>query len=209
MESTCYGKVNSGHLENGVQLPRSGKNYSAYSDLGVSLGRTYVHSKVRDVVVGAYQALEQSAPGKSFVYGETGWKSGGQIRPHRTHQNGLSIDFMVPVIDHTGRSVPLPTSALNKFGYGINFDDQGRSGDLTIDFDAMAEHLNEIAIAAKQHNVGIALVIFDPSLAPMLFKTKRGAPLQQTLPWMKGKAWIRHDQHYHIDFSIPCAPLKQ
>jgi penicillin-insensitive murein endopeptidase len=205
-ESTCFGKVNSGHLEDGVQLPISGNNFSAYSNLGVSLGRTYVHSDVRDVVVRSYQSLELSAPSKTFVYGETGWKRGGRFRPHRTHQNGLSVDFMVPVVDKSGRSVALPTSALNKFGYGLEFDGQGKFGDLQIDFEAMAEHLYQITEIAKQDNVGISLVIFDHRLRPLLFKTKRGAYLQQTLPWMKGNAWVRHDQHYHIDFSISCHP---
>jgi len=206
-ESICYGKVNSGRLEHGVQLPDNGKNFSAYSELGVSLGRTYVHSRIRDVVVNTYKELESSQPEKVYVYGETGWENGGRIRPHRTHQNGLSIDFMVPVIDKSGHSVKLPTSVSNKFGYGLAFDENGRSGDLQIDFEAMANHLMTLSRIAKQNNVEISLVIFDGSLKPALFKTKSGASLQDMLPWMKGKAWIKHDQHYHIDFSVPCQPL--
>jgi len=206
-ESICYGKVNSGRLENGVQLPDHGKNYSAYSELGVSSGRTYVHSKIRDVVVKTYKELESIEPDKVYVYGETGWKDGGRIRPHRTHQNGLSIDFMVPVVDKAGHSIKLPTSILNKYGYGIDFDEEGQSGDLQIDFEAMASHLMTLAQIAKQENVEISLVIFDGSLKPALFKSKNGASLQDMLPWMKGKAWIKHDQHYHIDFSVPCRPM--
>jgi penicillin-insensitive murein endopeptidase len=112
------------------------------------------------VVLSAYQSLERAAPGKIFVYGETGWKSGGRIRPHRTHQNGLSVDFMVPVLDRTGRSVPLPTSALNRFGYDIEFDAAGRYQDLEIDFAAVAEHLYQLDAAARRRGIGIALVIF-------------------------------------------------
>lgn len=207
-ESTCYGRVAQGRLEEGVQLPASGTNYAAYSDTGVTLGRTYLHSKVREVVLDAYQALEHSAPGKHFIYGETGWKNGGRIRPHRTHQNGLSIDFMVPVKDKSGTSVPLPTSALNKFGYGYEFDLQGKAQDLEIDFDALAEHLYQISVAAKKRNVEISLVIFDTPLLPKIFSTKHGAYLEKNLPFMKGKPWIRHDEHYHIDFAVPCKPFK-
>src|SRR4051794_38452015 len=83
-ESICYGRVAQGRLEQGVQLPTSGKNYAAYSNAGAALGRTYVHSKVQEVVLDAYQALEKTAPDKHFIYGETGWKNGGRIRPHRT-----------------------------------------------------------------------------------------------------------------------------
>jgi len=170
-----------------VVLPASGANFSAYSNAGHLIGRTHVHSTVKDVVVDAYKGLEKAAPGKIFVYGETGWKSGGRIRPHRTHQNGLSVDFMVPVLDRTGRSVPLPTSE--------------------IDFAAVAEHLYQLEAAARRRGIGIALVIFDTGYLPRLFATARGPYLQQNLKFMKGKPWVRHDEHYHVDFAVRCKPL--
>jgi penicillin-insensitive murein endopeptidase len=206
-ESACFGTVARGRLENGVALPAGGPNFSSYSTSARALGRTYVHSNVRDVVLAAYRNLEKAAPGKVFVYGETGWKSGGRIRPHRTHQNGLSVDFMVPVLDKAGRSVPLPTNALNRFGYDIEFDDSGRYRDLEIDFPAIAEHLYQLHLAARAQGIGIALVIFDPPYLPRLLGTERGPYLKENLKFMKGKPWVRHDEHYHVDFSVECKPL--
>ena len=133
--------MSKGRLENAVSLPTKGPNYSSYSSLAAALGRTYVHSKVQETVVATYAALEKSAPADVFVYGETSWASGGRFRPHRTHQNGLSVDFMVPVTDRTGKSVPLPTSAGNKWGYDIEFDANAKHGEYAIDFEALAEHL--------------------------------------------------------------------
>ena len=205
-ESTCFGTVSKGRLENGVRLPLSGPNFSSYSSLAANVGRTYVHSKVLAVVVAAYSALDEAAPGKVFVYGEAGWPSGGRIRPHRTHQNGLSVDFFVPVRDRSGRSVPLPTTVTNRFGYDIEFDAEGRFEDYSIDFDAMAEHLYQLHVAAKARGIGIALVILDPPFKPKLFATTRGPFLQQNLKFMKGAAWVRHDEHYHVDFAVPCKP---
>lgn len=204
VESTCFGTVANGRLEHGVSLPASGPNFSAYSSLGANLGRTYVHSKVLDVVVAAYAALQRSLPGNVFVYGETGWAAGGRIRPHRTHQNGLSVDFFVPVRDRSGRSVALPTSLTNRFGYGIDFDEAGRFGEYSIDFEAIAEHLYELHAAAKARGIGVALVILDPRYHPKLFATTRGPFLEQNLTFMKGAAWVRHDEHYHVDFAVPC-----
>lgn len=114
--SQCYGTTARGRIEGAVVFPEAGKNFQPYSRLGTALGRTYVHSKILDVVLAAYSALERTMPNAHFVYGETGVKSGGRFRPHRTHQNGLSVDFMVPVLDKADRSVPLPTSVLNQFG---------------------------------------------------------------------------------------------
>lgn len=203
-ESICFGTVANGRLENGVQLPVSGKKFSPYSTLAVTLGRTHVHSKVHNVVVAAYQQLEKSAPDKVFVYGETGWANGGVIRPHRTHQNGLSVDFMVPVLGGNGTSMPLPTNALNKSGYDIEFDANGRFDEYSIDFAAIGEHLYQLHTAAKLQGIGIAQVIFSPTYHQRLFATPRGAFLKANLHFMGREAWVRHDEHYHVDFAVAC-----
>lgn len=205
--STCYGTVANGRLEEAVKLSEKGPNFRAYSVLAVTLGRTHVHSTVRDIVQAAYAELTTTAPNTIFVYGETGWPSGGRIRPHRTHQNGLSVDFMVPVLDENGRSVPLPGRLANRYGYDIDFDRRGRYQQLRIDFDAIAEHLYRLDLAAKARGSGIALVIFDTQYLPKLFATAHGPYLKEHLPFMKGQPWVRHDEHYHIDFAVRCKPL--
>jgi penicillin-insensitive murein endopeptidase len=207
--STCYGTVGRGSLENAVELPREGTNFRSYSLLGPAIGRTFVHSEVREIILDAYRALEQINPDKVFVYGETGRPAGGRMRPHRTHENGLSVDFMVPIVDRTGRSVPLPTGPTNRFGYDIEFDKNGRFGEYTIDFEALGEHLYRLDEAAKARGHGIALVIFDPPFLPKLFATRGGEYLRQHLPFLHGKAWWRHDEHYHVDFAVPCKPRKK
>jgi penicillin-insensitive murein endopeptidase len=205
-ESTCYGTTASGALRDGCELPASGKNFSSYSRLGRLMGRTWVHCSVRAVVVESYAAIATVSPKTVFVYGETGLAAGGRFRPHKTHQNGLSVDLMVPVLDTAGRSVPLPTSALNKFGYGIEFSLDGRFEDLAIDFEAMAAHLAAVRATAASANVGIRRVIFDPELQAKLRSTAAW-PAIEGLPFSTGRAWVRHDEHYHVDFEIPCKPL--
>ncbi|WP_255991948.1 penicillin-insensitive murein endopeptidase [Chitinolyticbacter albus] len=205
-ESRCFGTVANGHLEGGVQLPPSGPNFETYSSVGWSAGRTYVHSRVAEIVVAAYGALAAHEANVHFVYGETGWESGGNFRPHRSHQNGLSVDFFVPVRDRAGTPTRLPIGFANKLGYGIEFDSGGRYEQYTIDYEAIGEHLYQLDAAARARGVGIAMVIFDSKYLPMLFATSRGDYLRRNIPFMKGKPWVRHDEHYHVDFSIRCAP---
>jgi penicillin-insensitive murein endopeptidase len=205
--STCYGAPGQGRLQGGVPLPSQGQNYVPYSTLGVALGRTYVHQTVRDIVVDAYEAMRISAPEKRFMYGETGLATGGPFKPHRTHQSGISVDFMVPVIDRAHRSVLLPTAIQNKFGYGLEFDDSGSLDDLQIDFEAMAEHIYQLAEAAKKRQVKIKTVIFQKELRELLFQTRRGGVLRDSVPFMKTTPWIKHDEHYHVEFSLQCRPL--
>ncbi|MCG7393273.1 penicillin-insensitive murein endopeptidase [Microvirga sp. ACRRW] len=207
-ESVCFGGTAKGRLENGVALPQSGPNFTAYSRFASTLDRTYVHSKVADVVGEAYAALAKAQKDLVFVYGESGHEKGGPFPPHRTHQNGLSVDFMVPVRNKAGRSVALPTHPLNRYGYDLEFDRRGRMKDYRIDFEAMALHLEALDRSAKKRGIGIERVIFDPAYLPLLFATSRGVYLQSEMTFMRRQAWVRHDEHYHVDFALPCKPLR-
>jgi penicillin-insensitive murein endopeptidase len=204
--STCFGTTQHGHLENAWQLPSAGRNFEAYSSLATMMGRNYVHSKVHSVAVSAYQILESSAPDKIFIYGESGAKNGGQFKPHKTHQNGLSVDFFVPVVNPDGASVKLPISPLNKFGYGIEFDENAKYKNLAIDFEAMAKHLLAVKQAADQQGIQIGVVIFENQFQKQLFATASGKALPALMRFSVLKPWVRHDEHYHIDFVLKCEP---
>lgn len=206
--SQCYGSVSEGRIEDSVPLPGLGPNFSAYSTLAGLIGRTHVHSEVANIVLEAYAALEKSMPKTVFVYGETGWPWGGRFWPRRTHQNGLSVDFFVPVRNLNGESLALPTGLLKRFGYDNEFDLEGRNPEYTIDFKALAEHLYQLDVAAKKRNLGIDLVIFDTTYLPKLFATAHGDYLKTNLNFIKTQPWIRHDEHYQVDFKIPCKALK-
>ena len=208
VKSTCYGTTVNGRLENGVALPSKGPNFESYTTMGGILGRTYVHNRVRDVVIGAYKVLESSSPNTVYVFGETGKKYGGPFKPHKTHQNGLSVDFMVPILDPDSRSVPLPASVFNKFGYGIEFDDKGKYGSYRIDFEAMAAHLLALKKEADIAGIGMQRVIYDPGLQPYLFATKNGSLLKENnITFSKKRSWVRHDEHYHVDFIVACGEM--
>ncbi len=202
--STCYGTTANGSLENGWELPSRGANFTAYSGMARLLGRTYVHSEVHSLVVAAYAELEESAPGKVFVYGETGFEDGGQFKPHKTHRNGLSVDFMVPVLDRDGNSVPLPTGIFDKWGYDLEFDSSGNFGDLSIDADALAEHIYQLHKAAQMQGIAIWRVVFDPQLQPLLHESERWPYLKENVQFSTKRSWVRHDEHYHVDFDVPC-----
>ena len=202
--SICYGTTSTGHLKDGVQLPVNGKNFEGYSSIARLAGRTYVHSVVKDIVVKSYKSLETGLPDKLYKYAETGFQKGGEFKPHKTHRNGLSVDFMTPVKNTANESVHLPTHPLNKFGYDIEFDKNGKYDDLSIDYLALAGHIVALHKEAKKQGYDLWRVIFDPALQAPLFKTRYGAYLKRNVSFSKKRSWVRHDEHYHVDFSIPC-----
>ena len=204
--SICFGSTANGRLENGWKLPARGENFVSYSTLGRMLGRTYVHSTVYSILLEAYRALANSAPERIYVYGETGKKRGGEFSPHKTHRNGLSVDFMVPVLNTEQRSVPLPSHALNKWGYALEFDASGQLDELKIDFEGIAAHLSALHRAALEHGADIDRVIFDPELQPFLHETNHWPYLRDNIRFSSRRSWVRHDEHYHVDFKLECQP---
>jgi penicillin-insensitive murein endopeptidase len=200
----CYGTTRSGSLAGAKRLPVAGRNFVAYSGILRAIGRASMHGAVRDTILDAYNELAETAPDLSFVYGEASWPGGGRLYPHRTHRNGLSVDFFSPLRDMMGWPRILPTTLLNAFGYGVHFDTDGKGHGWEIDFEAMAKHLDALHRAGAKRGVGIKLVILDPELQKKLFETPSGASLKGRLPFASFRAWVAHDSHYHIDFSVPC-----
>lgn len=202
--SQCQGTVSQGTLKSGIQLPYQGNNYRAYSKLGYQLGRTYVHTVVHEAMIVSYARLYEIVPQAKFTFGETGFQQGGSFQPHRTHQNGLSVDFFVPVRNAQGHSVYFPGLLSNKAGYAVEFDHQGHSEKYVIDFELMALHLKILDQVIREKGYGIKKVIFDPVLQKQLWGTKSGAYLKENISFSKNRVWVRHDEHYHIDFDVPC-----
>lgn len=200
--SASIGTTSNGSLENGKRLPSRGDNFVTYSSLGSLLGRTCAHDKVRDTVLDAYGRVASSHPDTRFTYGEASWCSGGSLKPHRTHQNGLSVDFMVPVLGPDGQPASYPAWPWTKFGYAVEFDKDGANADYRIDFDALAGHLLALDNAAREKGIRIRRVIFAPDLRDELFDAERGDEVRRRLSFMRGAAWVRHDDHYHVDFEI-------
>ncbi|WP_437741092.1 penicillin-insensitive murein endopeptidase [Sorangium sp. So ce1504] len=201
--SESAGSPARGRLLHGHPLRPSGPGHVTYSYLGASLGRQYVHGAVRDALEEAFAACAAARPGRRFVVGETGHRDGGPFWPHRTHQNGLSVDIFVPLRDGAGRPADVSTYPWNKLGYGLEFDAQGRWGELTIDFDDLARLLSALDEKARPRKLRIQRIILAPEYVPLLLASPAGRKLGSlagAIP--RGPVWWRHDEHVHIDFAF-------
>jgi len=204
VEAACYGAVGNGRIDGAVSLPREGANFVRLAQGPMTAGRVYVHPMVRDILLDAYAALAIDRPGIRWVYGETGLEHGGPMAPHKTHQNGLSADLFVPVVDKSGGSVPYPNRPDNGYGYQVHFDAQGQNSSHNIDFANLGELLYRLHEAARKQGSGLALVIFQRELRPHLFQTARGQWLKDNLPLPNWDDSERHDAHVHVDFVAQC-----
>jgi penicillin-insensitive murein endopeptidase len=211
--SRSSGTVAQGRLEHGRPMRPWGPGYVTYSFLGAALGRQYVHGAVRDALEASFAAVASHEPRRAFVVGETGWPAGGQFRPHRTHQNGLSIDIFMPLVDGAGAPATPGTWPWNKLGYGLEFDAEGRLGSLRIDFEALAGLLRELQTQATARGLVIQRVMIAPEYVPLLLAMPSGRQLGTLADVLsRWPAWVRHDEHFHVDFGKPepqPAPAKE
>ena len=185
-------------------MPVAGPNFAVNSRLGYGAGRYYLKGKTAACILAAYADLERTHPEYHYLYGEMGWKGGGRIRPHRTHQQGLSADFMTPVtvagVDRQPMHTVLPCNAANLWGYHIRLDGNGRHAEYQLDARAMIAHLEALQKNAPRYGLRIERIIFDP---PLLKSLRADPDFSRIggLPFMEGQAWFPHDGHYHVDFA--------
>jgi len=202
--SISSGTVSNGNIKNAKRIPLRGNNYTTYSYTCYLLGRTFVHDKVKHTVLDAYSICEESCPNKKFLLGETGHRRGGSFLPHRTHRNGLSVDFMTPLLNGKNNRVKLHYfnyHLFNLWGYGMDFDNNGNGNKGNIDYETTAKHILALEKAANKNGLRIQKIIFHPSLRKKLLATVSGKKISH-LPYTKNPVIIRHDDHYHIDFAV-------
>lgn len=206
--SESVGSVREGKLKNGWLMPFDGPNFRYFSRFSYYiLNNAYVHSTVFHVLTDAYAACESTCPGKKFVLMECARKRGGQMLIHWTHQNGTSVDFMVPKKRKDDSSVT--SNKAGMFHYLLQFDPAGRlklNKGTEIDFETMACHILAIDDAARKHDIGIHKILFNTDLHDELFSTPSGKELKareiRIIPRLNDLVNQYHDDHYHIDFRL-------
>lgn len=203
--SISSGTVGGGKLGNGYILPFSGRNFHYFDTTSYLHDRCFVNGKVKETLLATYGRLETEAPGRLFGIMECSNEHGGKIAPHRTHQNGLSVDFMSP-LKKNGQ----PFTDLDFMGaphYLMDFDANGIYEDdpeVSIDFELMAQHLLVLIEEAKKQGLKIEKIIWKTELRDELFATPSGKKLKATGVYVTPKLTplinALHDDHYHVDF---------
>lgn len=201
-ESVSYGSGGCGKLTGGQQVPCSAENFEAYTSLACTLGRNYLHPLVAETITEAYRDLHAPYPQRMWQYGDLGKKQGGRLKPHRTHQNGRAADFFFPILDEQQAPARVPIGLLNKMGYGLDFSSEGELDSMTVDWSAIADHLLALDTAGKSRGVSLARIILAPELQTTLFKEVLGMRRLERR-FNKQRAWVVHDEHYHVVFDIP------
>jgi penicillin-insensitive murein DD-endopeptidase len=207
LPSKSLGTVSKGTLENGKLIPFKGENFRYFDTLSYISGRAFLNENVKQTVLETYKDLERQLPERRFFVMESSNKNGGELFPHRSHQNGLSIDFMMPLIKGNKEYYGLDT--IGKDHYWLEFDNNGKYSkdkSVSIDFDLVARHILLLDKYARDHKLKIAKVIIKTELKGKLFATSNGQKLKGSGIYIVNSLTplinSLHDDHYHIDFEI-------
>jgi penicillin-insensitive murein endopeptidase len=203
--STSKGSVSDGSLQNGALMPFSGANFRYFDTISYLARRAFVNNQVKLTILETYDSL-LTCSSTFFGLMECSNEEGGKLYPHRTHQNGLSVDFMVPILKN-GK----PNNDLNDLGvdhYFMQFDDDGvyqKDPAYRIDFNTIALHLFILQDYAEANNLKIDKVLMKIALKDNLFATPNGKKLRNSGMYFATKLTPLidnlHDDHYHVDFK--------
>lgn len=207
MASITKGSVSKGELVHGRIVPFSGANFHYFDTTSYLADRGFTHEKVLETILDAYSELETLLPDQHFCIMECSHKHGGKLYPHRTHQNGLSVDFMMPKLKDSK-----PYYALDDLGaqhYMLTFDKNGNYSEdqtISLDFNTIALHILELQAAAKKHGLSIEKVIINTDLKDELFATENGKILRSSRIYIVQSLSplinALHDDHFHVDFNF-------
>lgn len=207
LPSQSIGSVSNGILKNGQLIPFSGKNYQYFDTTSFLASRAFMNGKVLKTVLDGYESLDSILPRRQFCVMECSHRHGGKLYPHRTHQNGLSVDFMMPKLQNS-----VPYYGLDNLGanhYLLTFDKNGKyleDPTIELDFNTIALHILTLQKAAKPNGLTIEKVIINTHLKDELFATQQGEILKQSgiyiVQNLSPLINSVHDDHFHVDFKL-------
>ncbi len=205
--SISSGTVSNGSLSNGRIFPFKGVNFIYFDSSSYLNKHAFSHEKVYHAVLATYKQFETILPHFEFGLMECSNEHGGKIWPHRTHQNGLSIDFMSPLLKNGISNTDSNTMGLPH--YLMDFDEDGiytEDTSYSIDFNLIARHILELDKQAKKNGLKIEKVILKIALKDNLFATEYGKKLKASGIYfatnLSDLIDSLHDDHYHVDFTF-------
>lgn len=205
-ESKTLGSVSNGMLEHGKVMPYFGSNFTYFDKDSYFAKRAFTSDKVKAIILDAYDSLSVVKPKRHFYLMELSNEHGGKLFPHRTHQNGLSADFMMPKLKNGEDYYGLDT--LGKNHYWLSFDENGKYNEdnsIEIDFNLIAQHILILENMARKREMKISKVIIKIEFKDELFATEYGRKLKESgiyvVQNLSKQVNDIHDEHFHIDFE--------
>lgn len=206
LPSISHGTVGNGSLENGKLVPWEGDNYRYFDTTSYLAGRAFLNDKVLATLLDGFKVLGLSKEKLSYRVMECSHQKGGKLYPHRTHQNGTSVDLMLPKRKNGQAYTKLDD--LGSQHYFLNFSNQGildSDSSVHIDFEAVASMIMCMNKGARLYGYRVSKVIIKIEYKESLFAGPAGQKLKSSgiyiVKSLGPQVNAFHDEHIHLDFE--------
>ena len=123
LKTKSIGSVSRVSLENGTLIPYSDSDFTYFDTASYLSGRAFTHHLVAQTVINTFQTFKSNGEKRKFSIMEFSNEHGGKLFPHRTHQNGMSVDMMMPLMKNGKPSYDLDD--LGAIHYLLNLNKEG------------------------------------------------------------------------------------
>lgn len=140
LKTKSIGSVSRGSLQNGTLIPFSGSNFMCFDTASYLSGRAFTHKLVAQTVINTFKTFELNGEKRKFSIMEFSNEHGGKMFPHRTHQNGMSADMMMPL--QKGGKPYYGLDDLGAMHYLLEFNKEGQyinDTAISIDFEMVCQ----------------------------------------------------------------------
>lgn len=201
-DAVSLGNPNDGKLVNGLRLPDRGTGFFS-NPHGVNSDAKYGTEELVGSIVKAAADVERWAPGATLVIHDLGFREGGKIPHHQSHQAGRDVDLLFYMHDKAGKIFRPRAVRFDAHGKGV-YD--GRtpddpSDDIPVTFDTKR---NWILLRSFIENpdAHVQRVFVSEGIRTLLMDHAREAGDPAWIIERAGEAMceprVPHDDHYHL-----------
>jgi penicillin-insensitive murein endopeptidase len=200
--STSLGSCRDGRLVGGVALPLRGRSF-LHNPRRPPEARFATVETVQ-AILRAAEVVAREIPGPPLVVNDLGYREGGPIAQHGSHQNGLDADILFFYLDARGKPMQAVGVPLDPQGWGWDFKD------LTIAEDDVRLRLDPrrtwrfIQALLQQREATVQRIFIVEHLRSLLLEEaqRSRAPLdaRQRFEEITCQPSTPHDDHMHVRF---------
>ena len=200
--SLSLGNPNEGKLVGGVRMPVKGRGF--YSNPHCpNEDAKYGTEELIAALVKTGRDVHRWAPGGTLYINDLGFREGGQIPHHQSHQAGRDVDLLFYMLDEQGeltrpRAVHFDKQGAGAFDNGTRND---RSDDVPVTFDVRRNWLVLKSLLSNRE-AHVQRVFVAEGLRGLMLRHARKTGERRSLIERAGELTCQprspHDDHFHI-----------
>jgi penicillin-insensitive murein endopeptidase len=191
--AVSLGNSNEGRLENGIRIPERGPGYVATA--GVNQDAKWGTEELVGAIEAIAAEVARQAPGSNLVVGDLGFREGGEIPHHQSHQAGRDVDLLFYMADKAGAPVRSRAVRFDAAGKGALED----GGEVRFD---VARNWLVLRELVESRDAGLQRVFVAERLRSLLLTHAEAAGEPAWIIERAGEAMcepaVPHDDHFHV-----------